>query len=904
MDNALYQQAKSWIETAAASGKWRVHVMSRKYRRDKTTGKRKSLPFRIRRFIEGCPVAAFPEVIDLLLEAAPYPFVFINKRKFEGSFRPTNTEWRRDDDIVINGTRRTDGTYTLVQDLVDDTLEETLDATISSSCTELVTAQYEWDSGSPPESLPEPEQGVTWGIQQLSRNDDGSFHYALVRRQALTQSSGQVVTSDNQFDTTYTITFKNLYGESPDFTDHTGAAVAVPTPGAAPSGELVEWQTPVKNDDCTYNLVVVRKVSKGKTSERSSKKTIYEHSESQVDRGENNALPDAPAAKGGLVVSHKTELRPDGKHDNTVQKNQEKPVKSASVEVEVTLRGRRKTTVNRNMPADAPAPTKVGQKVRNEKTEGGLVTQTITESDKTPVGEIREGCVNTASEHTDTTVSNVAVKPTLTHLFSRGRIVEFTAELTEYETYDVTKRVRTAKPVSHTTEYGTVLRKVSQTAYKNADSVDVAPGGVNRETAASLTRNEFDLIDGTVSRTEYLPAVLGPISAGNIFSRTAYTFGKNVTDVPGGTGGVNTEVALSANANDHGSYDYTFRKTTFMPYGPVVVATTEGLIKSTVIRSAYNQTTIANETGGTNVELSASANLNTHGSFDWTIRRDVYKPYGPVTLATVAGTLKTTTVEGAYNQTTVTSRTGGVNEDVSVSAHLNAHGSFDWTARTDKYVAYGPELVTTTESPVLVTRHYIGMNLDTPVSHASGNTVSSMSVSMNPYGSFNTNETVRSPKGLVKDGYWYTGSGKSRRRHDIKVYRNQERILTLDGYHSASASASINEFGLVDGSAVSVGGNGEDGAGDDTWMGAGGTVTYWETFQVPGGKRYRQPVVLSFETCCDVPANVKNFISEGHSYGPYHSGFSGSGGRTGDGRALMMGIRYSAPKFGEPEEIA
>lgn len=1086
-DNAAWKAAQNWINTVTRANQWRVQILSRRYRKDPATGKRKAVPVRIRRFAEGCPAAGMAQALECLLSQAPYTGVIFNGQVLPGSYRPTLTEWRRDDQTVINGQQRTDGTYTLIQDLVEDGFSDDWSGQTTGSCSEKVESMYVWDMDSI-QPLPDDwqAQGVTYAIQNVGHQEDGTFSYVLVKRTALTQIAPETPSTDNEYETSSVKTYKNLYGVPPLFRDDSGAEVQVPSPS-----DTVEVQTKL-NDDCTYDVVVQTKVSKAITSENTSSEVIDERTSSVTKRGQVGPLPDAPDAKSGLIKTHRSELRPDGKYDTTEQTKQEQEVLDAVVtvsvtrkgrrvtrvnrnqseaaptanlgigsevksektpgrlfnntvstwdhteqdkvgerceeslfehtdesttsgatmpgpydhvagggtgghvkrrvttvddegavvqtvtdkfeksvvdavkETTVTLRGKRVTTVNRNMPSPATPSSAIGSSVRNEKTEGGRITQTIVETSSDPVGTVKEECVQSGVEHRHSKTENVVSKPSaeVGTVSSGGKIVEKSVSATEFSTFDVTTVTRTAQKAYHEETYGSVGQRTVDTVYRNAEDMPVSPGGVNVETRASFSINDFKLLDGHVAQTTFVPVVLGPLTAGNVQTTVETTFGKNVVNVPARVGSVNEDVVVSASVNDHGSYDYTSRRTvynpvgplvvgtatgpmktvevkfgknnvsaphetagqnqdfsisatmndhgsydwtsrkeTYHPYGPVVVASINGTLKSTEIKSAYNQSSVAKETGGQNVDISASASLNSHGSFDWTIRKDTYKPYGPVEVAITTGLYRTTVVRAAYNQTNVGNETATTNEELSVSASLNSHGSFDWTSRKDTYLPYGPTLVATTTTPVMTTRHYIGMNNTEVVSNAGDNEASTMSVTMNQHGTFDNHEVVRTPHPLSREASWSSGSGDSFRMHHMVVYRNMENPMTLDGSISASASASINEFGLCDGSAVSTSGDTGNGAQGNTWSGNGGVIEHVELIAKPGGKTRKRTVTINVERMCDRAASACAFAAGGTGYGPYRSGIESSGGRDLDGTPLLIAVRYTNVVFGAEEDI-
>ena len=312
-------------------------------------------------------------------------------------------------------------------------------------------------------------------------------------------------------------------------------------------------------------------------------------------------------------------------------------------------------------------------------------------------------------------------------------------------------------------------------------------------------------------------------------------------------------------------------------------------MKSTTITSAYNQTSVEPQTATQNEDISISASMNSHGSFDWTCRKDTYESYGPVVVAQSNGIYKSTVVRSAYNQDVPGQETATTNQEVSVSASLNQHGSFDWTSRVDTYQPYGPELVASTSTPVLDMRHYVGFNNLQVASQATGNESSSMSVSMNQHGTFDTHEVVRSPKSASFSATFYSGSPGSRKTHRILVYKNSSVIRTLSGSISASAGAGINEFGLLDGSATAVDGDSGGGGGSGSnFFNVHTTLSRYERKVSPEGRSLKRKVTVMCFDVYDTTPNVLGHYQEaetcdfgeayirvngGTAYAHYYKGF-------------------------------
>ena len=249
-DNSVQIAARQWVDSLER--KWRLQILSKTYRLDKD-GNRIERPTRIRRFVEGMPIACAQEALNYLLSKAPYKGLVYNGVEIDGEYIPSRTIWQRDDQAVVNGNQKTDGTYTLIQDLVDKRLWDRYSVGSAESCSEEVLTDWVWDAPFI-EELPVTGslQGVSWAIQSVSRNEDGTFNYAIVKRVAKTVHTPRLLSKSSASETVEVETWDNLYGESPSFTDHSGNAVTVPTASVLNGGRTEIVIT--KNDDCTYKV--------------------------------------------------------------------------------------------------------------------------------------------------------------------------------------------------------------------------------------------------------------------------------------------------------------------------------------------------------------------------------------------------------------------------------------------------------------------------------------------------------------------------------------------------------------------------------------------------------------------------------------------------------------------------
>lgn len=419
-DNSVQMAARQWVDSLER--KWRLQILSQRYRYNQETGERIALPTRIRRFVEGIPVALVNEAMKYLLSQAPYRGIIYNGVPLDGEYRPTLTTWQRDDNMVVNGGQRTDGTYTLVQDLTEKSLWDHYSVGTGLSCTEEVQTDWTWDSPVI-ESIPETGslQGVSWSIQSVNRNEDGTFNYALVKRTAKTQHTPRTTASSNAMETVETESWNNLYGEPPDFTDENGLPVSVPVASHI-GGVRVEVQI-AKNEDCTYRASATWTTSKALVAADDSTHTQYEGDHTEQHVGSALPLGIAPDASGGVIKSYESQQQPDGTFKTVEKTKVERPVPESTKQITVGRRGRRVTTVNTNQlnPADTTS-IDIGGSVKVEKTPGRRYTNTITTWDAENPVRAAESCTEDIFHHKHSgTTSGISSMPSENeHVYGSG----------------------------------------------------------------------------------------------------------------------------------------------------------------------------------------------------------------------------------------------------------------------------------------------------------------------------------------------------------------------------------------------------------------------------------------------------------------------------------------------------
>lgn len=390
-DNVEQLEARRWIDSL--EDKWRLQILSKRQRLNLRTGERKDMPTRIRRFAEGIPWAYVAEGIRYLISKAPYRGIMFNGVRLDEEYRPTLTLWQRDAQDTVNSPvqRGGDSTYTLIQDLIAVDEEDLYGAVTSASCSEEVVSEWHWDEAQPGD-IPQPTQGVTWQIAQVNRKEDGTFDYALIKRTALTQHTGETIVKDTTAELVRADSWNNVYTDDQGrYTDNYGNLLDIPE---SHYGDGVACEvTRQINDDCTFRVNAQWTESKDATVRESCQKTQFEHEHSVSKVGQEEPLGEAPEASGGVVKRHEDQLQPDGKYSTVENTQTELPVEKARVRVTVGRRGRRVERTDRNQPV--PASTEgldIGQSVEVEKTPGKLYNNTTVNFDLSEKQRVAESC--------------------------------------------------------------------------------------------------------------------------------------------------------------------------------------------------------------------------------------------------------------------------------------------------------------------------------------------------------------------------------------------------------------------------------------------------------------------------------------------------------------------------------
>ena len=813
MADDFSQIAKDFIDRAnggtGPTGTWRLEVLQKRF----SPKAGREIPIRIRRFLKGIPWAQVHDAIRYLISQAPYEGIIYNGVELVGKYRPTLTQWRRDDQEQVGGNAQ--GSYTLIQDLIEDTDGDKLDTVSADSCSETEETTWVWDAPEIEELPYDGSQGVTYAIRQVRRNEDGTFDYAIVRQVAKTKFSGWIVTECDEYSRVSVKVFDNVYGGLSDgdpFTDGTDV-LQIPAPCETNDGTLVQVSV-ARNPDCTFRVTVQKteaKLNVEKTSETrkglrgvvtsettvatnplpetglelgeqvrnelrpdglydvthvkvsresvgdigsSCGRTVFEHQHAETRNEAVRPEDEADFAGGGKTYQVQARATEEGTWDVTRTKTTEIARTGAQKTKQKTLRGITETTVDRNVDNNDVTVTNIGDLVSVEMTPGGKYNRTVTKVSKENVGDIGSSCETTVFEHRHVESENVASRPEKEADFAGGgKTYQVQSRATEEGTWDVSRTtVEEAKDVTAQHVMRKTLRGVTEIT-------------VTRSTSdSSVSVSEI----GDEVRVEQTPGGLWNRTEIHASHEAVGVIGKSCSSTPV----VHTDTVLSN-----------------VPDG--------------------SQPEPQHQVAEVNVEKSVEVRRTEEGTWDVTERTTKHQKD---TQTLQAGNSSTTVdLEIGKNVPSVGSSRGGVNQDVSISASRNDHGSFDYQKRTVTYerddTTVGPfENQSQSESV-----RFIKNVLSIPEDGGGDGKVVDVNVTKNDHGSYDGR--IRTVTAKAQDTGWVTWESEQamptytyKWKHGIRVFTNQpiSWVHRLSGNLEGKdgiVSMSINSFGLVDGTA-------------------------------------------------------------------------------------------------------
>lgn len=646
---AVKAQARAWVDgvnsASGVSGGWRLQVLRLRTRRKfdgvspgaatdvngdtvSSTGARApdggcdELPARLRRFVPGCPWALVDQAVRYLYETAPYTGIIYNGVRVEGAYRPTLTQWVRDDQTNV-GERGANGTYTLIQDLIEVTeCDDSLGVATGASCSAYEETTFKWDADSV-ESLPvECEQGVTWSIRAVSRSDeDGTYSYQLVKTVARTRHYGPVLVECGPQAETTEESWESVYGKPGAFEARgcgTNGPVGTPACDSTPG---VKTQLQYKeNPDCTFDLVVRRRTSK-EFSDSWRDGTACRPQDVTVVRNAK-AVPRDLVPAVGERVDRRLQRNEDGSYDvtDTVVRAPDpysyswtdgSACRQRSVEV---LRAQKTMP---SVPAVRSGETLEADVQRNEDCTWDARFAVV----KSPSAFVHSWTEGSPCRPVDVRVAqNEAGIPALPSP-GAGETVSMTLSRNPDCTYD--SRIQLVRPAPESTlswTQGSVCRPEAVTSWRRAASAPSVPAPAAGEVVrASLSMNDDCTYDGQVTVVKPPPKTTLSWSDGSPCRPVEHTVWQGWTDVPAVEARVQGRmVAASLRRNDDCTYDGTQE---IVEAVPSQVSWTEGVGCRPTAAVAYwgapSVSVPAIPRGGT---VSASVSRNADCTYDYVVK--------------------------------------------------------------------------------------------------------------------------------------------------------------------------------------------------------------------------------------------------------------------------------------------
>lgn len=424
---------------------------------------------------------------------------------------------------------------------------------VENGCKWKVSHVFYWKVAALP-SVPQGESGVQWRMQGIARDDEtGLWSCVLEKRETVQQDVPEYGTAKTVFE---------HRTEEQHLGVKQGQVASAGKQASVGGGKMVHRQVR-KNEDCTSDVtndtIEERPVS-GAVSEttrlmrgtrtttvnrnqptkaalgqalsvrnemtdgglwnqtitafarilgwfrKTCRKTIFLHEHAETVVTDQDPGFDHVESAGGGVIQEKTVTRNDeGGFDMETRTREEQNVPGAVVETQKFIDGVQVTTVNRGQPAAASAAgLKIGERVRNEKTEGGLIDQTITQASVEAVGRTGEACEQNALVHTHSRTEGMGTQPQEAEVqTAHGAIKARRVRMTERGAWEVTDETRTGKPAEAEAQGGTQGRSLTVKSLRNQEQIQPHAPAVNEEVEVTVQRNEFGLVDGTERRTRH-----------------------------------------------------------------------------------------------------------------------------------------------------------------------------------------------------------------------------------------------------------------------------------------------------------------------------------------------------------------------------------------------------------------
>ena len=434
------------------SAQWSVLMMRGTRVQDKPAPEEDASRVTMRVFAKGCPAAALREVLEALAAETPVAAFVADAVVQQGSWHHKASWWARDAQSSKSG----DATMTIYREMSDGPVTEI--NVVEDGCGSRTTIRFVWDASEVEDFSGidnAGDQGFAIRVAGVNRDSEtGLFSYYVTTTERKTQYLPEHKTSGDAFTDVYASDFMGLRGTVAAPTDDGDDAVTVPTPGVDAPGTMVTTQWGLNLEDCTLNAQVKKQVAKpGVTAEESCARDLFSERDSTTVRAEAAKLGHAPAAAGGVVTTHQSQLRPDQKYDNRVNVDTEKPVSAAQESRQEDLFEQQDGITDRNQVAplgDAPTPAG-GVIVQHswDKTPGGLYNNRKATTTEKPVEDAQESRQEDLFSKKDgVTDRNQAAPLGAAPAPAGGVIVDHSWTKTPGGLYNNQKGTTTEKPVS------------------------------------------------------------------------------------------------------------------------------------------------------------------------------------------------------------------------------------------------------------------------------------------------------------------------------------------------------------------------------------------------------------------------------------------------------------------------
>jgi hypothetical protein len=434
------------------SAQWSVLTMRGTRVQDKPAPEEDASRVTMRVFAKGCPAHALREVIESLAAETPVAGFVADGVSQHGEWYHRASWWARDAQASKSG----DATMTVYREMSDGVITEI--NVVEDGCGNTTTIRFVWDASEVEDYsgiAHAGEQGYAVRIAGVNRDSEtGLFSYYITTTERKTQYLPEHKASGDAFTDVYASDFMGLRGTVAAPTDNADETVTVPTPGVDAPGTMVTAQWGLNLEDCTLNAQVKKQVAKpGVTAEESCARDLFSERDSTTVRAEAAKLGHAPAAAGGVVTTHQSQLRPDQKYDNRVDVDTEKPVSAAQESRQEDLFEQQDGITDRNQAAPlGAAPTPAGGVIVQhswDKTPGGLYNNRKATTTEKPVEDAQESRQEDLFSKKDgVTDRNQAASLGPAPAPAGGVIVDHSWTKTPGGLYNNQKGTTTEKPVS------------------------------------------------------------------------------------------------------------------------------------------------------------------------------------------------------------------------------------------------------------------------------------------------------------------------------------------------------------------------------------------------------------------------------------------------------------------------